>query len=193
MRKGVLRSAAVLTLASLAGTGCEQLSPSENAGVFGGSAAIAAGSIARASGMNSAESFATGATVGAVVAATVYVITKHQASVRQREVAQARARAAYAKMLREQEDAPAPARKHATSNPPPKKQAKVRKKVPRYIAVDTVKDEHTSPRAEKSVMIWDTQSQEIVGNNVYDVGNAPAQGATAKFETYSAEYVGAGL
>jgi hypothetical protein len=64
--------------------------------------------------------------------------------------------------------------------------------VPRYIAVDTEKDQRTSPKAKKSVMIWDTQSQEIVGNNVYDVESTPSVGSTARFETYSAEYVGSG-
>ena len=62
----------------------------------------------------------------------------------------------------------------------------------RYIAVDTEKDEHTAAGAKKSVMIWDTQSQEVVGNNVYDVKSPPAVGSTAKFDTYSAEYVGSG-
>jgi hypothetical protein len=42
------------------------------------------------------------------------------------------------------------------------------------------------------VMIWDTQSETIVGNNVYDVQAPPAVGSTAKFETYSAQYVGSG-
>jgi hypothetical protein len=41
-------------------------------------------------------------------------------------------------------------------------------------------------------MIWDTQSQEVVGNNVYDVKSPPPVGSTAKFDTYSAEYVGSG-
>jgi hypothetical protein len=41
-------------------------------------------------------------------------------------------------------------------------------------------------------MIWDTQSQEVVGNDVYDLKSVPPVGSTAKFETYSAEYVGSG-
>jgi hypothetical protein len=41
-------------------------------------------------------------------------------------------------------------------------------------------------------MIWDGESQQIVGNNVYDVESTPAIGQTAKFETYAAEYVGSG-
>ena len=58
--------------------------------------------------------------------------------------------------------------------------------------MDTEKNEKTSPKAKKAVMIWDTQSETIVGNNVYDVQSPPAVGSTAKFETYSAEYVGSG-
>ena len=42
-------------------------------------------------------------------------------------------------------------------------------------------------------MIWDTQSESLVGNNVYDLASPPARGATAKFDTYSAQYVGNGL
>ena len=42
-------------------------------------------------------------------------------------------------------------------------------------------------------MIFDTQSEALVGNYVYDVTNPPQVGSTAKFETYSAEYVGNGL
>ena len=41
-------------------------------------------------------------------------------------------------------------------------------------------------------MIYDTQSEEFVGNNVYDVQSTPRVGSTAKFDTYSAEYVGTG-
>ena len=66
------------------------------------------------------------------------------------------------------------------------------KKLPRYIAVDTAKDEHTAPQAETAVVIFDTETQEIVGNNVYDVKSTPPVGGTAKFETYTAEYVGNG-
>ncbi|MES2571251.1 MAG: hypothetical protein V4710_14495 [Verrucomicrobiota bacterium] len=63
----------------------------------------------------------------------------------------------------------------------------------RYIAVDTEKDERTSPKAKKAVMIWDTQSKQVVGNNVYDVETTPQVGTTTKFETYSAQYVGTGF
>ncbi len=68
----------------------------------------------------------------------------------------------------------------------------VKKKLPRYIAVDTEPDARS--KGSKSVMIWDTQAEAIVGNNVYDVATPPRMLETVKFETYSAEYVGsAGL
>ena len=62
----------------------------------------------------------------------------------------------------------------------------------RYIAVDTESDSRTSPQAQKSVIIFDTQADQVVGNNVYDVQSPPPVGASARFETYSAQYVGPG-
>ncbi len=173
MQNRTVRVAAIATAASIAFLGCENLTPGENAGIFGGVAGAAAGSIARAAGASTTESIVAGAAVGAVVAATVYVIAKRQASERQRRIAEERARA-YQRRLT------------------PAKKATMRKKKVRYIAVDTVKDERTSPKAKKDVMIWDIESQQIVGNNVYDVESTPAIGQTAKFETYAAEYVGSG-
>lgn len=63
---------------------------------------------------------------------------------------------------------------------------------PRYIAVDTVRDKRSSPNAKRVVMIWDTQSEALVGNNVYDVKSTPALGKLVSLDTYSAEYVGTG-
>jgi hypothetical protein len=168
-----MRVTATAAVASIAFLGCENLTPEQNAGVFGGVAGAAAGSIARAAGASRTESIVAGAAVGAVVAATVYIIAKRQASERQRKIAEERARA-YQRRLT------------------PEKKAALKKKKVRYIAVDTVKDERTSPKAKKDVMIWDVESQQIVGNNVYDVESTPAVGQTAKFETYAAEYVGSG-
>ena len=173
MNAGLLKPTALIAAVSLTLTGCQNLTPAENAGVFGGIGAIAAGGIARASGMSTAQSFATGAAVGAIVAATTYIIAKHQATVRQRQIAEQRARVYYAKLS------------------PTKKTALKKKKV-RYIAVDTEKNQKTSPKAKKAVMLWDTESEKVVGNNVYDVESTPAVGSTAKFETYSAQYVATG-
>ena len=145
------------------------MTPGENAAIFGSLGGAAAGGIARAAGASTGESIAIGVASGAIIAATTYIIAKHQATERQRRIAEERARIAYAE-----------------------RKATLRKKNVRYIAVDTEKNDKTSPKAKKSVMIWDTQSEQIVGNNVYDVQTPPPVGKTAKFETYSAEYVGSG-
>ena len=39
-------------------------------------------------------------------------------------------------------------------------------------------------------MIYDTQTQQVIGDNVYDVQTAPKDGQVSKFDTYDAEYVG---
>jgi hypothetical protein len=182
MKSGIKPVVLALSIALIT-PGCESLSPGENAAVFGSAAGLAAGGIARAAGASTAESFAIGAATGAVVGFTTYIIAKHQATERQRRIAEQRARV-YPGRLAKEKQSDAAARKSG------KKVAA--KKRPRYIAVDTEKNEKTSPKAKKAVMIWDTQSETIVGNNVYDVQAPPAVGSTAKFETYSAQYVGSG-
>jgi uncharacterized membrane protein YhiD involved in acid resistance len=169
MKIPILKTSSLLAALSIFGTGCADLTPGQNAGVFGAASGVAAGSIASAAGAGAGRSVAIGAATGAVVAAVTYIIAEHQATERQRRIAEERAQRAYAQQ---------------------KSQLKARKT--RYIAVDTEKNDQTSPQAKKSVMIWDTQSQEVVGNNVYDVKNPPQVGSTAKFDTYSAEYVGSG-
>lgn len=136
---------------------------------------------------------------------------RYEATEYQRKVAESRARAFVAAQRR----AAAKAKPIAKSTETPKKSTKAKpgepkvatkptepakpqavaepKPLPRYIAVDTVKDKRASPKAEKVVMIWDTQSETLVGNNLYDVENPPKVGASARFETYSAQYIGAGL
>ncbi len=173
MKIALFKSSALLAAVSVFGAGCSDMTPLQNAGVFGAASGATAGGIASASGASTGEAVAIGAATGAVVAAVAYVIAKHEATERQHRIAEERAQRAYAEMSAKR-----------------KEQMKARKT--RYIAVDTEKDQHTAAGAKKSVMIWDTQSQEVVGNNVYDVKTAPAVGSTAKFDTYSAEYVGSG-
>lgn len=113
------------------------------------------------------------AAAAAVAGLVVYIIEKHEASERQKQIADERARRAYANMS-------------------PKRKAALKAKRVRYIAVDTEKNDKTSPQARKSVMVWDTEKQEVAGNHVYDVKKSPTVGETAKFDKYSAEYVGSG-
>jgi hypothetical protein len=109
-----------------------------------------------------------------VIAATIIAIARYQATERQREIAEMRARQSYARMSAE-------------------RKAAMKKKKVRYIAVDTEKGEKTSPKAKKTVMIYDTQTQKVASNTAYDVEKTPEVGSTAKIDTYSAEYVGSGL
>jgi hypothetical protein len=173
MKIPMLKTSSLLAAASIFATGCADLTPLQNAGVFGVAGGTAAGGIARASGASTGQAVAIGAATGAAIAVVTYVIAKHQATERQHRIAEERAQRAYARM-------------------PAERKSKMKARKTRYIAVDTEKDQHTSAEAKKSVMIWDTQSQEVVGNNVYDVKSPPPVGSTAKFDTYSAEYVGSG-
>lgn len=125
------------------------------------------GGIARASDFPGG--LVTGIAAGLAIAAVVSIIAQHEASERQRRIAEQRAARAYVA--------------HKT---------RLKEHKTRYIAVDTEKDSKSSSQAKKSVMIWDTQSQKVVGNEVYDVKSPPPVGSTAKFEGYQAEYVGSG-
>ena len=60
----------------------------------------------------------------------------------------------------------------------------------RILAVDTRPDERSQGSA--AVMLWDTQTEEIVGNAVYDVEERPPLGEVAVWDNYSALYVGDG-
>ena len=110
----------------------------------------------------------------AVVATVIYFIAKHEATERQRQVAEMRARQSYARMSAQ-------------------RRANLKKKKIRYIAVDTEKGAKSSPKARKTVMIYDTETQKIASNNAYDVAQSPSVGSTTKIDSYSAEYVGSGM
>lgn len=129
--------------------------------------------------------------MGAGLVRAVVIIAKYQASERQRTVANQRARAAYAKLVRRAEQTRATPIRLDAGEKKTAKRKPARKKLPRYIAVDTERDARS--KGTKSIMIWDTQVQEVVGNEVYDVSAPPRPLDTARFDTYSAQYVGVGL
>jgi hypothetical protein len=110
----------------------------------------------------------------AVIAITIYSIARYEATEHQRQVAEMRARQSYARMSAQ-------------------RRANMKAKKVRYIAVDTERGQKTSPKAKKTVMIYDTQTQKVASNTAYDVEKAPSVGTTAKIDNYSAEYVGSGL
>jgi hypothetical protein len=171
-------SAVVLAIAVLAS--CENLTPGENAAVFGTAAGLATGIPLAASGVDPSITIPVTAGAVAVAAVSAYVIAKHQASERQRKIAEQRARLYMAR----QEAARKAAAPQSAST------AKRKTPKPRYIAIKTVKEENS--KGKDQVMIFDTQSNEIVGNNVYDLKSSPKVGQTTKFDTYTAEYVGTG-
>jgi len=125
---------------------------------------------------------------------------RRKATKRQREVAEANAHAYMAAQLRalgvapssksgKPDDATAKTKKRTE----PQSMQEARAKLPHYVAVDTVKDARSVPGTKKDMMIWDTRSESLVDNNVYDVSNPPPVGSTEKFDTYSTIYVGGKL
>lgn len=141
------------------------------------------------------------------IVTTQTTLLRHEASEYQRKVAEANARAYMAAQLHAYRQSkaggpsePAPkGKKHTVTekgNQAPataEERKALKKKLPRYVAIETPKDKRSAPGTKKDVMIWDTQNESLVGNNVYDVQSTPTLGSTMKFETYSAQYVGTGL
>ena len=156
---------------ALAVSGCSSLTPGENAAVFGTTAGAATGIALGASGVPSYITVPVAIGAGVLAGTAAYVIAKHQATEEQNRIAEARAKLYYAKLDAEQKEA-------------------MQKKKVRYIAVDTEKDDKI--QGEKAVMVFDTQTQQLVGNDVYDVKDAPKVGQTTKLDTYTAQYVGTG-
>lgn len=141
---------------------------SEQAGVAGGIAGGVASTVASAAGLGWAGSSAIGYGIQGATLVTVAVLAKHEADEQQREIAKARAEAYMAGL-----------------DAAEKKQVQ---KKSRYIAVNTKKDKRIE--GEQAVMVFDTKTEKIVGNDVYDVKETPPEGSTAKFDTVTATYVG---
>ena len=146
-------------------TGCEGMTPGESAGTVGVGAGLAAGLIGSAAGLRPGQAAALGAGVGLLAAGITYAVAKHEATERQRQVAEANARRAYLAHRSE-----------------------IKRRNVRYICVKTQRN--TESKGAASCMVWDTQSEQLVGNTVYDTKTKPAPGSTAKFDSYKAEYVG---
>jgi len=60
----------------------------------------------------------------------------------------------------------------------------------RYIAVDVPRAE--SSKGAASVMVFDTQARQLVGNNVYEIDAKLQPRQSCVLDTYKAEYVGTG-
>lgn len=99
------------------------------------------------------------------VTARYYWVAKYAATPVQREVAAENGRAVVKNM----------AKRHTKPNS-------------RYIAVTTRRDARA--RTSTNVMIFDTQSESVIGSSVYDLNDRPPGGQAVRFETFSASYFG---
>ena len=169
MNQNVIRISAAVLLGALGLAGCANMSPQTTGVVAGTSAGILAGTLAKVAGASDSTAVAIGLGTGAAVGVMAFVIAKHEATERQRRYAEERARLDYERMSAQ-------------------RKAEVKKR--RYIAVPTVREKNST--GVQSVMVYDTQSQQVIGNNVYDLKSTPKDGQVSKFDTVSAEYVGTG-
>jgi len=184
-----MRNSKVLPLiivASLLTSSCENMTPGENAAVFGGAAAAITGGVLALAGVDPSIALAVGAGAGLLAGGAAFIISKQQATARQRQIALQNARAAEARMLAQQQKARSSGSSGGTQVA---KSKKAPASMPKYIAVDTVTSSQ-SPSGAKPVMVYDTQSRSIVGNDVFNLKSQPAVGSTKKFDTVTAQYVG---
>ena len=180
-------TASVVSLAVFT-SACENMTPGENAAMFGGITALAVGIPLACAGVNPNIVIPVVAGAAVLAAGAAYVVAKHQATERQRQVAEQRARLymaqrAQATRLAAKSSHTAGSVAKKTTNPSAE---------PRYISINTEKSGTAPTATGPSIMVFDTQSRQIVGNNVYDLKSQPKAGQTTKFDTYSTLYVGNG-
>lgn len=152
--------------ASVVLTGCSNLTPGENAAVAGVATGLAVGLPLALTGVNPAVTIPV--TAGAALAAGggAYLISRNQATKRQKQVAEDRAREYVARTGGYQ--------KNST----------------RFIAVRT-EDFRTQGKAQ--VMVYDVPSGRIVSDTVFDMRSVPPVGEMGEFGGYRARYIGTGL
>ncbi|HEY5742720.1 MAG TPA: hypothetical protein VIS99_09275 [Terrimicrobiaceae bacterium] len=75
-----------------------------------------------------------------------------------------------------------------TADPTPAQRAEIRADMEKPDSLYSVGAK--APSTIYCVMIWDTQSQQIVGSDCYAVLKLPQPGEVARFDTYTAQYVG---
>ena len=129
---------------------------------------------------------------GSSLVRAVVILATHEATAKQRAVAEQNGRRAVAKIqarIAAEETAP-PRVKHSAEKKPVVT-SRPRRKLPRVIAIVTEKDSQTDGKAAKAIMLFDTHSQQIVGNKVYDIESEPRPGEDVRFETHAANYLGA--
>ena len=161
------------------------MTPGENAAVMGGAAGAVTGGVLALAGVDPSITIPVAAGAALLAGGAAYIVSKQQATRRQREIALQNAREAEARLVAQQNAR----QKKSSGGSGSSSVAKKKPSTPKYIAVDTVASEE-SPAKSKQVMIYDTQSKSIVGNSVYNLGRQPQPGSTAKYDMMTAQYVG---
>jgi hypothetical protein len=148
-------------------TSCSNMNPGASAALIGGLSGAAAGIIARQAGLSNSQSVLIGSAVGIAAGTITYNYHKRRAT--ERELATARLRATQYQ-------------NQVSSGSKPRSKT-------RYIAVPATASK-TSSQAASTVVLFDTQTNSAVGNNVYEMDQRPKKGDVVKFDTFNAEYVG---
>lgn len=177
----------LVVVASLFATSCENMTPGENAAVFGGAAAAVTGGVLALAGVDPRIVIPVAAGAALLAGGAAFVVSKQQATARQRQIALQNARAAEARLLAQQRSSSRPTSRGSSGTAVAKKAPA--QNVPRYLAVNTVASSE-SPTQTKQQMVYDTQSRKLVGNTVYNVKRTPSPGSTVKYDTMTAKYVG---
>ncbi len=146
---------------------CANMDPNASAAFIGGLSGAAAGIIASQAGLSDSQAILIGSAVGLAAGAITYNYKKRRATERELEIANMRA-TQYQKLVR--------------SGSKPKSKT-------RYIALPTTPS-NTSSKSANTVVLFDTQTNSAVGNNVYEISQNPKMGEVVKFDTVNAEYVG---
>lgn len=161
-----LRATVLPLAACVALSGCSNLTPGENAAAAAAVTGLAVGLPLALTGVNPAVTIPVTAGAAVLAGGGTYLIARNQASARQRQVAEDRARN-YAYRTGE-----------------------FNKRSTRYIAVRTEDGGRAQGKAQ--VMIYDIHSGTIVENTVYDMQSVPPVGEIGDFGGYRARYIGTG-
>ncbi len=121
-----------------------------------------------------------------------WAVGVYKATARQTQVADQRATAAFDRMpaakKKAMKDAGVRYLAVRTEDPTPAQMTQIRREMTKpgskYGAAKS------APKKVYCVMIWDTQTREVVGTDCYAVLKLPQQDESARFDTYTAQYVG---
>ena len=146
-------------------SGCSNLTPGENAALAGAATGLAVGLPLALTGVNPAVTIPVTAGAAVLAGGGTYLIAKKQATTRQRQVAEDRARDYVART------------------------GEYAKRSTRYI---TVRTEDVRSQGKAQVMIYDINAGRIIGDTIYDLRSVPPVGEMGEFNGYRARYIGTG-